>query len=235
MKLKVMTFNIMHAENFLTGQIDYDSIINLIKKYDPDIISLNELYGKGFDKKIKTSQLEYIATKLGLYYYFGKATYLHFIPYGNGLLSKYPINKASTIKIKAPFIHKGGKYYENRSIIKANININNKKLTILSTHLGLNEDEQVKGIKRLENNLPNSNYLILGDLNMDYDNPLLNKLDFATDTATYFKKRMYSWPSDKPKYKYDYILTSKDIKIISAIIPKEIISDHRPYIADIEI
>ena len=58
---------------------------------------------------------------------------------------------------------------------------------------------------------------------------------FTNDTSIKFKEELLSWPSDNPKYKFDYILTSKNIKIISADIPNEVLSDHRPYIAEIDI
>ena len=236
MKVKLMSFNIQHFENYNTKSLDYDNFINLISKYNPDIIGLNEVYGKGFDKNIGGIQSEEIANKLGYYHYFGKATSLFFKPYGNALLSKYPILEANVIKIPKVIFKKGTKLYEKRSIIKAKININGSILTVYVTHLGLNKDEQLKGIKTLIKLFNNDNFIVMGDFNISYGNKLLTMLEsYTIDTATRFKEKLFSWPSDNPKYKFDYILTNKNIKTISADIPKEVLSDHRPYIAEIDI
>ncbi len=231
-----MTFNTEHCKNFKTGIIDYEEIISLINKYKPDIIGLNEIYGKGFDKNLKTGQADYIANKLGYYTYFGKATSLSFKPYGNAILSKYPIIDIKTIKIPYPFIKKGKKYYERRSIIKATIQINKQKIMVFTTHLGLNEDEQLNGINTIIKSLTDEKYIIMGDFNIHYDNKLLLPLEEITINAdTKLKKMVATWPSNNPKYKYDYIFTSKNIKIRSAHIINEIISDHLPYLGEIEI
>lgn len=234
MKLRLMTFNTEHCKNFLTEEINYKEVINLIKKHNPDIIGLNEIYGKGFDKNIKKDQAEYIANQLGYYYYFGKASRLSFKPYGNAILSKYPIMDAKTIKIPYPFIKKGNKYYERRSIIKCTIQINNQKLAVYVTHLGLNPDEQLNGINTIIKSLTKEKFIIMGDFNMNYDNKTLLPLENLTINAdTKLKAKKYTWPSDNPKYKFDYIFTSKNIKVLSADIPSDIVSDHLPYIAEI--
>lgn len=236
MKLKIMTFNTQHCKNFITKKIDYENVINMIKKYNPDIIGLNEIYGKGYDRNIQASQADEIARDLGYYSYFGKATRLLFKPYGNAILSKYPILNAGIIKIPYPIIRKGTNYYERRSIIKANININNETITIFVTHLGLNKDEQQNGIKTLLENIDNKNTIIMGDFNVSPDNILLKQVkDITTDAASKFSTELFSFPSNNPHIKYDYIFTSKDINIISADIPNEMVSDHRPHIAQIEI
>ena len=45
MKLRIMTFNIRGCKNYITNKKDYDSIIEIINKYNPDIIGLNEVFG----------------------------------------------------------------------------------------------------------------------------------------------------------------------------------------------
>ena len=232
MKLKLMSFNTQHFENYNTKEIEYESVIKLINKYKSDIIGLNEVYGKGFDKKIDGIQSKEIADKLGYYHYFGKSTRLNFKSYGNALLSKYPIIEAKVIKIPKVFF----KFHERRSILKAKIDINGNILTVFVTHFGLTKEEQEKGIKTLISLLNEDKFIIMGDFNITYGNKLLDYLKGKTiDTSIYFNEKLLSWPSDNPKYKFDYILTSKDIKIIKADIPNEVISDHRPYITEIEI
>ena len=132
MNIKVMSFNTQHCKNFITKKIDYNSIINLIKKYDVDIIGLNEV----FDKFIVKGQAEKIAKKLGYHCYFGKATNLAFRNYGNAIISKYPILNAEVIHI--PYSIKIEKNYQKRTILKANILIDNKVLHVYVNHICLN-------------------------------------------------------------------------------------------------
>jgi endonuclease/exonuclease/phosphatase family metal-dependent hydrolase len=55
------------------------------------------------------------------------------------------------------------------------------------------------------------------------------------DTADMFADPLYSYPSDEPRVKIDYIFVSPDIEVISADIPSIEVSDHRPHIAEIVI
>ena len=231
-----MTFNTQHCKNYKTDKIDYDEVIKLIKTYEPDILGLNEIYGKGYDKNAPEGQANKLASILGYYSFFGKATNLWFKPYGNALLSKYPILNAEVIKIPYPVLRRGTMYYEKRSIIKATINIDNNPLTVFISHFGLNGDEQTNAFNTLAENLPDDNFIIMGDFNVDYDNAQLDVLkDKCFDTSDTFLQRKFSWPSDNPWVKYDYILTSKDIEVNYADIPSVIVSDHLPYIASINI
>ena len=237
MKINVMTFNTQHCKNFLSNQIDYDSICNLIQKYKADIIGLNEIYGKRFDRNIKASQAEEIASRLGYYCYFGKATYLNFKAYGNALISKYPIISARVIKVPFGIIRLGNRYYEKRSIIEAIISINNKQIKVYVCHFGLNDDEQNNAVNALIANIKaDDSFIIMGDFNTFPENIILKDIKNITkDTSDYYDGPKLSWPSNKPKVKYDYILTSKNIKTIKSTIASDIVSDHLAIVSQIEL
>lgn len=223
--LKIMSFNTQHCKNFKTKKIDYKSIINLIKVNNIDIIGLNEIFS--LNKSISQSNI--IAKKLNYYHIFGKATNI-ILPYGNAIISKYPIESYEIINIPLPKNKTFKNHYEKRSILKAKILINNTYLNVYITHLGLNTDEQINGIKTLVDNVIKDNSIIMGDFNMTPDNKLLNSLN-NFNTRTIEK----TWPSDKPIKKLDYIYVSKNIKIKSSKVLNDIISDHKPIIAEIEV
>ncbi len=226
-----MTFNTQHCMNYQTKEIDYDKICNLIKKYDIDIIGLNEIYGKGFDRSINTNQAQEIANRLGYYSYFAKACNLHFKEYGNAIISKYPINDPVISIIKKPFRKTGNKYYEQRNILKVKIKPLN--LNICITHFGLNEDEQINALKACYKYINNYNFILMGDFNLTPESKILFPLKESLNNTDIDNR--YTYPSDKPNRKIDYIFTSKDINIMETIIPNEIISDHLPVITKIEI
>ncbi len=233
MKLRIMTFNIRGCKNYVTNKKDYESIIKIIKKYNPDIIGLNEVFGSIFTNN---NQAKIISKKLNNYSYFGKSTRIMFRKYGNAIISKYPIINSKVINIPNPKIKNGNNLYEDRSILNTTININENKINVLITHLGLNIDEQENGINELNKYLDSNKTIIMGDFNMEPSSNLLNELNYRFNSSDKFlEDNRCSFPSINPINKLDYIFTSKDIKILDSSIKTDIASDHLPYIVDIEI
>jgi endonuclease/exonuclease/phosphatase family metal-dependent hydrolase len=76
----------------------------------------------------------------------------------------------------------------------------------------------------------------MGDFNATPENPVLVPIkERMCDTAKAFDCEKLSFPSDKPEIKIDYMFTSEDISVLSADIPEIVLSDHRPYFAEIEV
>lgn len=235
MYLKVMTFNIQHCENFNTGKIDFDFFADAIRSTQADIIGLNEVRGKGKGKNYD-AQAEILAGKLGFNYFFAPAINLFGEgPYGNAILSRYPIKSAEIIAIPDPSEKKYKGYYETRCVLKAVIDVG-YDLTVLVTHFGLNPDEHENASETVTDSLLPEKCLLMGDFNVQPDSVYLNPVrEKMNDTADSFHSVLYSFPSDKPDKKIDYIFTSKDILTVTADIPAMVVSDHRPYTAVIKI
>ena len=107
MKIKFMSYNTQHCLNFITREIDFDIIADTIKKCEADIIGLQEIRDEGQDADYQP-QAKIIAEKLGYhYYYFAEAIRFGGVnPYGNAIISRYPIISAETIMIPDPEIKK---------------------------------------------------------------------------------------------------------------------------------
>ncbi|MBQ8267348.1 MAG: hypothetical protein IJZ21_03075, partial [Clostridia bacterium] len=149
------------------------------------------------------------------------------------LLSKLPIISAETIIIPDPEVKKYDGYYETRCVLKAKLQ---GGITVLITHIGLNPDEQENAVKTIRENLADENCILMGDFNMQPDNPILNPIrERMVDTSKYFTEPKLSFPSDKPEIKIDYLFVSPDVEVISADIPAIVAADHRPHIAKIEL
>ncbi len=235
MKLKISTFNTQHCQNFLTRKIDYERFAEAIKELDSDIIGLNEMRGEGpaegFDEQVKI-----LAEKTGYCYCFFPAIIIGGAnPYGNGLLSKYPIKSAERIMIPDPIIPPDGKLYETRCVIKAVLDVADG-FTVIVSHFGLNSDEQKNAAATVVNALETEKCLFMGDLNVTPENPVLDGIKAKMfDTGVLLENDFLTFPSDTPKIKIDYIFTSLDIKVNKAYIPNMIASDHRPFTAEMEI
>lgn len=236
MKQNIMTFNTQHCRNFVTKKIDFDRMAETIKRFDPDIVSLNEMRMAGEHPEY-TDQVPELAERAGYpYWYFAKALDVQGPnPYGNGILSRHPILFAETVPVPDPAERKGTGHYETRCLLHVKLDVPGG-LDVFVIHFGLNADEQENAVKTVIENLTTSRCILMGDFNVTPDNPVLQPIrQRLYDTAELFEKPLLSYPSDKPEIKIDYIFTSRDITVLDADIPQIILSDHFPYIAAIEI
>ena len=236
MRIKLMTFNTQHCLNFITKEIDYDIMANAIKKCNADIIALNEMRDEGPDAEY-SAQTKILAEKSGYKYYkFGPAIFMGGKnPYGNGILSKYPITSVEVVSIPEPEVHKYDGYYEDRCLLKAVIDVDGNELTVYVTHFGLNPDEAENSLNEILQKPIPEKLVLMGDFNFTPDSDIIKPLkEHFFDTASLFDEEKLTFPSDVPDRKIDYIFTSKNIKVLSADVPVIIASDHRPHTAIIE-
>ena len=231
--MKIMSFNTQHCLNYLERRIDYPLFAKTVRESGADVIGLNEMRDKGEDADYEAQMS--ILSELSGYenYYFARAIfYKGNNPYGNGLLSRHKIVKAETVMIPDPAGRVEGKHYETRCILKAYLE---NGLTVLVTHFGLNPDEQENAVRTVLENLENEKCILMGDFNVLPTDKVLDPIrKRMTDTADLFGSELYSFPSDDPTRKIDYMFVSKDLCVKWADIPAIVASDHRPYIAEIE-
>ena len=236
--MKIMSFNTQHCLNYLEKKIDFDLMARVIRESGSLIVGLNEMRGAG-DVPDYTDQVGKLSALSGLkYHYFAKAIDVggKNAPYGNGLLSSYPIESAETIPVPDPAVeervNKRG-YYESRCLLKARLSCG---LTVLVIHFGLNPDEQKNAVDTVIANLEEEKCILMGDFNLFPDNPLLEPIRTRMkDAAECFDGEKNSFPSDKPDRKIDYIFVTPDLHLLSADIPPIVASDHRPHTAEINI
>lgn len=232
--MKIMSFNTQHCCNFIKKEIDFDIMADAIKQCDADIVGLNEMRDKGNDDGYD-SQTAILSELTGLeHYYFARAIYVSDNnPYGNGLLSKYPIKSVQTIPVPDPEPRTGTGYYESRCLLKAKLE---NGITVLVIHFGLNPDEQKNAVNVVLDNIEDEKCIVMGDFNVEPDDGVLNPIrECMKDTANCFTEALMSFPSDNPCKKIDYIFVSKDIDVVSADIPAIVASDHRPHTAILNI
>lgn len=232
--MKIMSFNTQHCKNYLENRIDYPIMADAIVASGADIVGLNEMYDEGDDERY-VAQTAILSELTGLkYHYFAKAIdWRGNNPYGNALLSRYPILQAETVVIPAPVYQPYPKNYETRSLLKATLE---NGLTVLVTHFGLNPDEQQNAVEAVLEGLKAEKCILMGDFNVLPDDPVLAPIRARMkDAAAWFQQPLLSFPSDEPFKKIDYIFVSSDIEVVAADIPEIIASDHRPHTATVSI
>lgn len=229
MELKFLSFNIQHCKNYITKEIDVDSVVNLIKESGADIIGLNEVYG---EHKGNLPQYEEIAKKLGFHYYFGQTFMFHGTPFGNAIISRFKLKNPETIMIPDPPI-RDNHWYETRCIIKTNFE--DIDLTVLVTHYGLFESEQENALNTtldILNSIENK-LVLMGDFNLEPDSKKIKIIEKYLDNT--LDAHNLTYPSIEPTKKIDYIFKSKDLKLVEAKIIQKVVSDHFAHFAKIKI
>lgn len=245
MELKLMTYNIQHGLNYKTriapgGKevILLEPLAEVIRNAGADIVGLNEVYSAGPTPEFY-SQAETLAAKLGFHAYFAAAIRLgEGWPYGNALLSRWPIKKAETIRIPDPPVRDEDAYYETRCVLRAVIEPEEgKPVTLLVSHFGLAKSEMRNAVTTAKAlfEAEDGPVILMGDFNMTPDDEILNPLlAVAADSAACFAEEKLSFPADEPEIKIDYIL-GRNVEFTAADIPAVLESDHRPYIATAKI
>lgn len=241
MKLKVMTFNIEHGLDYADyretkkEKINLDLSADVINNEDADIICINEVRGLG--KHIAyNGQEKIMAEKTNRNVVFSKCIeFEQFGPYGDALLSRFPVANYSIIDIPDPEIKDEDEYYETRKLLKAEINLE-KKITVFISHFGLAKAEQRNAVETLLNELKkvNTPVIFMGDLNMTPDCDIIQPI-YRVLKEVYTSGGPLTYPSMAPTEKIDYIFVSKDIDIKNVKTIEKVVSDHFPIVAEIEV
>lgn len=249
MIFKAATFNIQCGRNHakrVQGEnpdIELDRVVEHIKKMDADFCSINEitdaLQGTEFGQ-----QPAYLAQELGWNYAFGKAIDVKrkdapVRGYGIAVLSKHPIRSFRRIPIQTtPEERQEGCRYEDRMLMIVELEINGKIVTVMNCHFGLNEievDKATDAVMAAKAEITGP-VVLTGDFNITPDDAhILRIKEVFADTADIKEDACLTFPSHEPRIKIDYILTDKDTKTLDLQIPTEVVADHLPMIATLEV
>lgn len=245
MKISVLSFNVFHFGNFKKRH-ELDTYIpefaDYIKKINADIVGFNEVYDDGPNSGFKNQVANVAKMSDYKYDFFAKATDVDeddiMYPFGNGLMSHFPFESGVIPIPDPPKSMLNGEYAETRCVLRADFNFNDKRLTVLDCHFGLNDAEQENAVKIICDiaDSCDNDIILMGDFNATPDCPILQPLyDRFTDTSELLKNQPFTFPSDNPFKKIDYILTKGNIKICSATVIEEIISDHLPVLVVLDL
>ena len=231
--IKVLSYNIHHGEN-TKGQQDIAGIANVILATNPDLVALQEV-DSCTNRVQKKNLLKELAAQTGMYIYFGKAMSHDGGSYGNGILSRYPIEHMYTIPLPAK--DENG---EPRcaAVVKVKLPGDSLLLQFASAHLDHEEDPAARIAqtdKLLRHFSKDSLPLILaGDLNAEPSSPEISTLKSIFIDAS--EQLGPTWPADTPTQKLDYVLlrpASQWTVISSLVLQETIASDHRPVICEL--
>lgn len=242
--IRVLTYNIHHGEG-MDGKVDIERIAKVITDSKADIVALQEV-DRGVERTKKIDIMTMLADLTGMTYAFGKNIDYQGGDYGNGVLTKFPILQEQNLHYK--MIRTG----EQRGLLQLLLEIKGEEVVFMNTHIDYREDntERISNVK--ETHAAAEHYaprpvIVCGDFN---DTPesrtiTLMKERFidswgASDTGSGF-----SYPTDTPKKRIDYIFLSKNtvqnqksfmkLRPVSARVLRTDASDHLPVLVELEL
>jgi len=221
--VRVMTYN-LHQGFDTKGYLGMEAFAKVIEESDADIIALQEV-SRGWYINGSLDMLTWLSQRLNIPYIYGPVGDPLF---GNVILSKYPV-----LEYKNEILPKGCVPLQ-RGFLWVKIDLgNNEELFMIATHLHHVEEDnhvripQINAIVDYWGN--HDKTVILGDMNAKphwsetqiyYNSGLL---DTFIEAGT---GKGYTYSSDKPEKRIDYIWISPDLAASNFVIPKSTASDH---------
>ena len=142
-----------------------------------------------------------------------------------------------TVPIRtAPEERLDGKWFEDRVLLIAVLDVKGTDVTVMVCHFGLNPLEGARATETVlrEAEKITSPLLFMGDLNLTPQDENIKKIaSVLTDTARDNEAQL-TFPAHQPKIKIDYIFV-KNCTATTSQVPPIIAADHRPYRAEIEL
>ena len=221
--VRVMTYN-LHQGFDTKGYLGMEAFAKVIEESNADIIALQEV-SRGWFINGSVDMLTWLSQRLNMPYIYGPVGDPLF---GNAILSKYPI-----LEYKNELLPKGNVPLQ-RGFIWVNIDLgNNEELFVIATHLHHVEEDnhirkpQIEAIVDYWKN--HDKTVILGDMNAKphypetqiyYNSGLLDTfIEAGTGNG-------FTYSSDNPDKRIDYIWISPDLAASDFVIPESIASDH---------
>ncbi|MGE0268906.1 MAG: endonuclease/exonuclease/phosphatase family protein [Candidatus Omnitrophota bacterium] len=251
LKIRVMTYNV-HSCRGLDGRVIPERIGQVIEKYSPDIVALQEL---DVNRKNtgKIDQPLSIANYLRMHCHFQPALAMEGEHYGIAVLSRYPFDliKAGHLKsfpekclrlFHLPVLRH---FFEPREIIWVHLKIEDREIHFFNTHLGLRAGERGRQIRNILSDewLGSVNHeaavVFCGDFNAGPKSAVYEMIGQQLKEAKAEIKNgelRKTFASRYPLFELDHIFYKGKIKLDSVEIPVTALtrtaSDHLPVIAD---
>ena len=223
-ELTLISYNIHHGEG-LDGVTDYKRIGQLFRKYDADIVALQEL-DSVTARSGGNDVIRKVAEEALMYPVFARAIPLGDGAYGVGLLSKeHPL---SVQRIPLP-----GRE-EPRVLLVAEFS----DYYIGCTHFSLTQEDRLASLQLIREVASSCKkpFFLAGDWNATPESEELKEVQKVFTLLNDIKVPTY--PADKPDVTIDYIAVWKEtgqqvVRKNSFVVPESVASDHRPVVVTV--
>jgi endonuclease/exonuclease/phosphatase family metal-dependent hydrolase len=229
--MRIVTYNI-HKGRGMDGRTSIKRIAKVLDDLDADIIALQEIFSvcDSFE-----GQAEMLASELGLKQAFGCTRHRRGRPYGNAILSRWPIVSSQDLDISC---HRR----ERRGCIRADLKTPRGTLHIFNIHMGTSffeRRQQVQHLlsaKHLHDDLSGPRVLV-GDFN-EWIRGLTTRMlseKFESLNLELHVQRRRSYPGFLPLMHLDHIYFERPLHVEKAELIRtrlsKVASDHLPLVA----
>jgi endonuclease/exonuclease/phosphatase family metal-dependent hydrolase len=227
MQLTVLTYNIRHGRG-LDNVVDINRILDVIDLSGADIICLQEV-DRGLPRSHFQDQSDYLARSLHFSHVFHANFGILNAGMGNAILSRFALY--STWNKALPFVG------EPRGLLRAIVTTPVGPVQIFSTHWGLTNDQRQKQGTVCAETVSDCDdpTILCGDLNAVSASNEVKTLLHEADLVDSGPAEQYTFSSALPVAKIDYVLVSKEIKILEANVLTSAASDHFPLATTLEL
>jgi len=243
--LRVMTWNIHHGEG-LDKKVDIDRIAKIILSVKPDVVALQEI-DRGVERSGKIDIITKLADLTDMTYAFGKTIDYQGGEYGNAFLTRFPILEERNLHYVP--IQPG----EQRGLLQLILDVRGEEIVVANTHLESRSDDSARAssVGELRNALRRYHprpVVVCGDLNDLPDSRVIGELkkDYTDSWALVGRGDGFTFQSDAPKKRIDYILVLNNskpdsasaavqLRPMSARVLQSSASDHLPLLVEFEL
>ena len=243
--LRVMTWNIHHGEG-LDKKVDADRIAKVILSEKPDVVALQEI-DRGVERSGKIDIITKLADLTDMTYAFGKTIDYQGGDYGNAFLTRFPILEERNLHYR--LILPG----EQRGLLQLVIDFRGEEIVVANTHLESRDDDSARTASVAELKTTLRGYsarpiIVCGDFNDRPESRVIAELkkDYVDSWAQIGRSEGFTFPSDTPKRRIDYILVLNNskpdsafaavqLRPLSARVLQSSASDHLPLLVEFEL
>ena len=229
--MRIVTYNI-HKGRGMDGRVSIKRIGDVLAQVDADIVALQEVFSASDGRE---GQVEALAASLGLKSIFGRTRHHLGRPYGNALLSRWPI--IGSCDMDLTWAHR-----ERRGCVRVDLKTPLGILHVFNIHLGTSFFErrhQVKSLlkaKQIHDGISGPRVLV-GDFNewiKGLTTRMLSETFESLNLELHVRKRR-SYPGLLPLVHLDHIYFERPLHIEKAELIRNrlsrIASDHLPLVA----
>jgi endonuclease/exonuclease/phosphatase family metal-dependent hydrolase len=238
-RLRVATYNIHRCRGW-DQRVLPSRIARVLEEIDADVIALQEVVNDS-RSQAQPGQACYLAKKLGYECRFGQTRELRGKPYGNAVLSRFPITMSKAYDLSC-------KPLEPRACFQVDVDLGERQcLHVFNVHLGTTHSERQRQAHALVStqilNSPDMTHprIMLGDFNDWTQGPVSRLLAshlVSADLMAHLRRRK-TYPGFLPIVHLDHIFFDASLHLESLRLHRSrtalMASDHLPLIADLRL
>ena len=237
MKFRVATYNV-HKCRGLDRRVRPERIVEVARELEADIIGLQEVIAKT-GGAAEEDQAKYIADQLGMTCHFGENRQHRGAPYGNAVLSQFPVK----------FVHNYDLTWrgrERRGCLRADVEVAGQMVHIFNVHLGTafmerrHQGRELIGEKVLKSAELTGPRIVFGDFN-EWTRGLASRLmaeHFQSVDLKVHLRSKRTYPGVLPVMHLDHFYYDERLKLVSFALHRTrkslVASDHLPMVAEFE-